>query len=58
MREIGIDVFDYETFDVDTFEPETFTIDSFQPESFNTDRLQITYLRRGVIGVSKIGYIS
>ena len=58
MREIGLDVFDYETFDVDSFKPDTFTIDSFQPESFNTDRLQITFLRRGVIGVSKIGYVT
>ena len=58
MREIGIDVFDYDTFDVDSFEPETFTISSFQPESFNADHLQIAYLRRGVIGVSRIGYIT
>ena len=48
IKQIGVDVLDYETFDVDTFSPET-----FEPES-----LDIIYLRRGVIGVSKIGYLA
>ena len=52
IKQIGVDVLDYETFDVNTFSPETFSIETFEPESLN-----IVYLRRGVIGVSKIGYL-
>lgn len=57
LREIGIDVFDYETFEFDTFEPDTFAVDSFDFESFVPDSLGITFLRRGVIGVNRIGYM-
>lgn len=39
-------------FTSDTFELESFSFDTFEP-----DNLEITFLRRGVIGVSKIGYI-
>ncbi len=57
MREIGIEVFDYETFEPETFEPETFAVETFSPETFEPESLDIVYLRRGVIGISKIGYI-
>jgi len=58
VKKIGVDVLDYETFDVETFEPETFEIETFAPETFEPESLDIVYLRRGVIGVSKIGYIA
>lgn len=58
VKKIGVDVLDYETFDVETFEPETFEIETFAPETFEPESLDIIYLRRGVIGVSKIGYIA
>lgn len=57
LREIGIDTFDYETFEIDTFEPETFAVDSFEFGSFAPDTLGVTFLRRGVIGVNKVGYM-
>ena len=57
IKEIGVDVLDYETFDVDSFDCETFGVESFEPETFNPESLDIIYLRRGVIGVSKIGYV-
>ena len=57
LREIGVDVFDYETFEFDTFEPDTFEMYSFDFDSFAPDTLGITFLRRGVIGVNKVGYM-
>ena len=57
LKEIGVELFDYETFEFDTFEPDTFKMDSFEFDSFTPDTLGITFLRRGVIGVNKIGYM-
>lgn len=57
LKEIGIDFFEYETFEHDTLSPDTFKIDTFDFDSFIPDSLGITFLRRGVIGVNKIGYI-
>lgn len=56
IKEIGIETFDYETFQADSFEPDTFTFDTFDFEAFQPENLDITFLRRGVIGVSKVGY--
>lgn len=56
IKEIGIKTFDYETFDADSFEPESFSFDTFGVETFNAESIGITYLRRGVIGVNRIGY--
>lgn len=57
IEEIGL-----ETFDFDSFEAETFEVESFEPASFEFDKIEpdtlgIKMLRRGVIGVSKVGYI-
>lgn len=57
IKEIGIDVLDYESFEFESFEHDTFTASTFEPESFKPESLDIVYLRRGVIGVSKIGYV-
>ena len=57
IKEIGVGTFDYETFEVDSFEPESFSFDTFDTESFQPDNLEIKFLRRGVIGVSRIGFI-
>ncbi len=57
MREIGIEVFEYESFDYERFEIPTFEIDRFEPNRFEVDTIDIRFLRRGVIGVSRIGYI-
>ena len=58
IQEIGLEHFDYESFKYDTFEPEGFIADTFEPESFEPQTLGITFLRRGVIGISKIGYVA
>ena len=57
LEEIGIEVFDYETFDYKGFEINEFELDRFEPDCFETDVVDITFIRRGVIGVSQIGYV-
>ena len=57
IKQMGIETFDYETFEVNGFKPETFEVESFAFDTFELDNLETTFLRRGVIGVSKIGYI-
>ena len=57
LEEIGIETFDYETFEAESFEPETFEPKTFSVDTFEPDTLDITFLRRGVLGVSKVGYI-
>ena len=57
LRKIGTEVFEYEK-----FEPDRFTYPSFQPKRFEHKRFEpikinITFLRRGVIGVGMIGYV-
>lgn len=56
LEKIGVKVFEYEK-----FEPVKFTYQSFQPKRFEYRRFEpikidITFLRRGVIGVGTIGY--
>lgn len=55
VREIGIDVFDYDkyyfdNYPIDTYEPDYFSIDEYKPDF-------IRLLRRGVIGVHQVGFI-
>lgn len=57
IKEMGLETFEFETFATETFEPESFAFDTFETESIQPDSLGITMLRRGVIGVSKIGYV-
>lgn len=57
IEQMGIETFDYETFHYDTFEPESFSFDSLETDTFEPDTLDVTFLRRGVIGVSKVGYV-
>lgn len=58
IEEIGIETFDYESFDYETFEVDSFEPDSFEIGTFELETLDISFLRRGVIGVSKVGYIA
>lgn len=54
---LGIDSFKIESFNHDVFTPGTFEIDEFHPNEFIFDCFAIKPLRRGVISVSKIGYV-
>lgn len=58
IKEIGIDTFDYEIFEVKTFQPESIVFDTFEADTFSLDSLDISYPRKGVIEVSKVGYVS
>lgn len=57
IKDIGLATFDYETFKPESFEPEIFGFESFYFDTIQPDSLDIKYLRRGVIGISKIGYV-
>lgn len=58
FAELGLKTFDFDTFQTDTFDPESFSFDTFEAETIHPDTLGITMLRRGVIGVRRIGYVS
>ncbi len=57
LDEIGIDVFEYEQMEYSRFEKQEFEPIRFEPESICLSELSVTVLRRGVIGISKIGYV-
>lgn len=57
IKEIGLSTFDYETFEPDTFDYNSFSFDSFECATFEPASLDITFLRRGVIGVGCVGYV-
>jgi len=57
IDEMGLETFDFDTFEADSFEAESFAFETFEPDTIQPDTLGITMLRRGVIGVSKIGYV-
>lgn len=56
LREIGVDVFDYEKFNYEKFEYERFEFNTFDIDCFEPAHIEMTFLRRGVIGINKIGY--
>ena len=57
IKEMGLQSFDFDSFQPDTFETESFSFDTFEIDSIKPDALGITMLRRGVIGVTKVGYL-
>ena len=57
LEYIGIDVFQYEKFLPKQFQKENFAQLNFNQRKFEADTLGIRILRRGVIGVSEIGYV-
>ena len=57
MKEIGLEVFDYEKIELPSFEYDQFQAQRFEYDNVNADSIGITYLRRGVIGVNEIGYV-
>lgn len=58
MEAIGLEVFKYETFNPEIFSPEEVKLNQFHFEEFQPETLSLSILRRGVIGVHSIGYIS
>lgn len=58
MREIGIDVFEYENFEPDRFDFERFEPLRFEIYRFEPDKIETLFLSRGVIGINKVGCIT
>ena len=58
LNHIGLDTFDYEKFKIDKFEYAEFEHPKFEYDQFNAPTIDIKILRRGVIGVNQIGYVS
>ena len=52
-----IETFEYDTIQYDAFAPESFSFDHIETDTFQPDTLNVTFLRRGVIGASKVGYV-
>ena len=57
LKEIGIEIFEYEKFEYEPFEYEPFEYEKFEYEQFEYEKLHTIFLRRGVIGVNCIGYM-
>ena len=57
LEEIGVEVFDYENFDYENFEPEKFNVTTFDFQSYEYEKYDIVFLRRGVIGIGRVGYM-
>ncbi len=56
LKEVGLDVFEPTAWSFDEFHPDSFCLDDFTFDEFQPDGLDIQFLKRGVIGVRKIGY--
>jgi hypothetical protein len=57
LENIGIDVFAYENLCLQEIPVERFEYEVFRYEKFQSELMEISFLRRGVIGVNKIGYV-
>ena len=57
MKEIGLPVFEYEQFEPVRFEADRFQAPSFEVDRFQVPAVDIVFLRRGVIEVSRVGYV-
>ncbi len=57
MKEIGLNVFEYDKFTYEEFNFDHFEKDTFEYDQMKPDSIGISFLRRGVIGVSEIGYV-
>lgn len=57
MKEIGVEVFEYDKYEREGFEHSKFEFNRFNASQFNPNIMDVKFLRRGVIGVSKIGYV-
>lgn len=57
LDDLGIDTFDYEEFNFGSFQYDSFKFDSFSPDVFEYEKFGVKIIRRGVIGIGKIGFI-
>jgi hypothetical protein len=57
LKELGIQVFEYEKFYPKQLKVKKFEPKKFEPKQFEPQTIGITVLRRGVIGVNNIGFV-
>lgn len=57
LQQIGADVFEYERFCFGKFTINTFTPQKLISNHVNISRIELNFLRRGVIGIRRIGYV-
>lgn len=57
LKEIGVEVFEYEKFDYSSIDTETFQFATITPEKVEPKGIDMVFLRRGVIGINCIGYV-
>ena len=58
VKRLGLETFEFESFPFETFPFETFPFESIELEKFEFESIDIVMLKRGLIGVRKIGYVS
>lgn len=57
LEEVGYDVFDYFEIDYETINYDLFEYSTFNYHEINYDEMEMTFVKRGVVGVNKIGYV-
>ena len=57
LKEIGVEVFEYDRFEIERFDASTFEFARMDVDRFEPVRLKMTFLRRGVIGINSVGYV-
>ena len=54
---IGAKVFEYEKFELKMFTPQSIEVKRFEYQRYEPIKINVTFLRRGVIGVGMVGYV-
>ncbi|MBI9060256.1 MAG: hypothetical protein JEZ01_20990 [Labilibaculum sp.] len=57
VKQLGLDTYELDTFTYDSFDQDQFEFDSFEYNQFVPDSIDFVFLRRGVIGFNRIGYL-
>lgn len=57
IKKIGLSVFEYDKLECSTFFYPKFAVSKFEAPNLKLNSIDITFLRRGVIGIRQIGYI-
>ena len=57
LKEIGVEVFDYDRFEIERFDASTFEFAKMDVDRLEPVQLEMTFLRRGVIGINSVGYV-
>lgn len=57
LKQIGLEVFEYEKFEYEKFEYEKFEYEKFEYEKFEYEQIELVMLKRGLIGINKVSYL-